>query len=84
MGYKATGTICDKHDAAYQFADKAKDLLDDLMTAIEKAKEDGIKMEGGLDAKRERIKELEDEVSDLKDKIADLEGQLNDIATATP
>lgn len=79
MGYRPSGTICGKHDDAYLFADKARDLLGDLMSAIEKAKEDGIAMERGLDTKRDRIKELEEEVTELKETILDLQKTIDDL-----
>ena len=42
------------------------------------AKEDGQSMESGLDSKRERIQELEEEKEELESHIKELEKQLED------
>lgn len=67
------GTICDKHKEIMRLADLCL--------------EDGQKMEQGLDHKRERIKELEEEVRELRGELSDatrhiqdLEEQLKDAA----
>jgi len=57
-------TICSKHDAI-------DSLADDIRSLVEQAKEDGIRMEAGLETKRRRIAELEKEVEDLEQKLTE-------------
>jgi len=63
------GTICGKHDEIDSLADKIRHLA-------EQAKEDGIRMEAGLDEKRRSIEELEKEVKGLKDDVSVLENKV--------
>lgn len=71
MNFK-NGTICDKHNEIIRLADLCL--------------EDGKKMEAGLEAKRERINELEEELEsvkseleDAKKEIASLQDELADV-----
>ena len=57
-------TICSKHDAI-------DSLADDIRSLVGQAKEDGIRMEAGLETKRRRIAELEKEVEDLEQKLSE-------------
>ncbi len=62
MTYKST--ICSKHDEIDSLADQIRAIVD-------QAKDDGIRMEAGLDEKRERINELEKEVAELEKKLTE-------------
>lgn len=67
MSYKTlkNGTICDKHKEIMRLADLCL--------------EDGQRMEAGLDAKRERIEELEEEVESLKEELVDAVKRIQDL-----
>lgn len=63
------GTICSKHDDIEGAASKAQDLLSDILKLVDRAKDDGQRMENGLDEKRKRIEELEAQVGSLEDDL---------------
>ena len=92
-----TGTICSKHDKLMDLAKELSNYMDDVKREIEgmsdsiydladKCKEDGQRMENGLDNKRKtidelekRIDELESENESLKDDIKSLTRDISDL-----
>lgn len=71
---RTTDTICYKHDSISGFAEE-------IINIVEKAKEDGCRMESALQERKERIEELEKEnhsyeveINKLNDTITYLEG----------
>ena len=78
-------TICFKHEEIAAVAGKIasktddqeiSDWADEITLQAERAKDDGIAMEKGLEEKRKRITELESEVEDLKAQIKSLESDV--------
>ena len=83
IGGLPTGTICSKHDEIYKLAGQIQDLVSNAL-------DDGVNMERGLDQKRRRIQELEEEVSrlekenqGLREEISDLERDLKAAESCT-
>ena len=82
--------ICTSHDEAIAKLEELYDLklidindfwntINDAMALIKEAKESGIRMEAGLDRKRNRIEQLENEVSSLEKEALYLKNQVEDI-----
>jgi len=83
--------ICTSHDEAIAKLEELYDLklidindfwdtINDAMALIKEAKESGIRMEAGLDRKRNRIEQLEEEVSSLENEVAYLKNQVEEIS----
>lgn len=72
MGRLKNGTICSKHEDIKTLADRILDLVD-------KCLEDGQNMESGLDEKKKRIEELEEENEDFKKDIAKYEQDTDEL-----
>lgn len=72
MGRMKNGTICSKHE-------DIKDYVDKIIDLVEKCLEDGQNMEKGLEEKKERISELEEENEDLKKELSRYETTINDL-----
>lgn len=73
---RTTDTICYKHDSISGFAEE-------IIHIVEKAKEDGCRMESALQERKERIAELEKEnaayqtqIEKLEDTVIYLEGEV--------
>lgn len=90
MTYKKS--ICNKHDDAMSELKRLDKIyfniiedvdfsnsINDVIGLIEDAKTDGMKMESGLDEKRNRIKQLEHENEKFIDKISDLESKIGEL-----
>ncbi len=81
--------ICTSHEEAISALEelyelKLKDIdelcdkISDVIALIKEAKESGIRMEAGLNTKRNRIEELEDEVSSLENEVSYLKNQVEE------
>ena len=64
-----TGTICSKHD-------EITELAESIIKKVAKCKEDGVRMEEGLNNKRKTIEELEYKIDELEERIRELESSI--------
>lgn len=82
--------ICSKHDKIMELSnckgnetnDELLDRMRDIYGIADDAKSDGVRMEDGLNEKKSKIKDLENEieslnsyVNELEEKIKNLEGK---------
>ena len=76
-------TICAKHDKIIELSNvKGNEDIEELFNRLNDiyryaldAKEDGQKMENGLNRKRKLISELEDKINDFENQLEDLKNK---------